>query len=261
MRAAEEARLRAEAEQREREEAEQRARKEAVRATEEARLRAEAEQRAREEAERQAREEAARQAEEARLRAEAEQREREEAERQAEEARVRAELARQAAEERLRRIVACTPRLTMTPGGSNREYVTINIDAGDDRLPINAELALLAPQYAASPGTAAFRDQRQDNLFEERWSKHPRGDQSLSWGTYRDAQGREFDCPDAEPSTDLVWVVISYDREVGPPASTWQQFKALGAGPLWYIAASVGEPVLIEQDEPADAGLVAEAAA
>ena len=90
--------------------------------------------------------------------------------------------------------------------------------------------------------------------------KHPRGDQSLSWDSYQDAQGRTFDCPDEEPSADLVWVVVSYGREVGPPASTWQRFKALGAGPLWYIAEPVGDPVLVEQGEASDAGLEATAA-
>jgi hypothetical protein len=74
-------------------------------------------------------------------------------------------------------------------------------------------------------------------------------------GTYQDAAGRAFDCPEDAPTGDQAWIVISYERTAGGPAATWQRFEVSGAGALWYIRQPVGDPIVVEasRDEASEA--------
>lgn len=238
--AAEEARIREE-----REAAERRTRE---RHEAEARRRQE-EQEERERAEREKREEEAR-LEQARLEAEAERKreeERLERERQEAEAKKRLEEEQQRkAEEFRRRVADATPKIVMSAGGSNREGATINLEVTNNLTPKRAEIAVLSTGWAATPTAATFETQRKDGLYEEHWPKHPRSEDAPAWGSYEDASGRVFECPEDAPTSDHAWIVISYERTVGGPAATWQRFEVSGAGALWYVRQPVGDPIVIE---------------
>ena len=195
---------------------------------------AEAADRARAAEEERQRVEAAAQAERERLAAE------EEARRAAEEA------ARKAAEERQRQIRAATPQVHMTPGGSHRETVKINlrIEGGE---PIETQLAVLSKPWAYAPTKAKLEQRRADGWYEELWYKTRSGSAMRpAWGTFTDAAGRTFRAPAEAPTDEEVWVVLSFNRTVGGPASVWQRFRAAGGGPLWELLGATGEPVLIE---------------
>jgi len=238
--AAEEARIR-----HEREEAERRTRE---RVEAEAKRRRE-EQEARDRIERERVEEEDR-IERERLEAEAERKreeERVERERLAVEAEERrAEEQRRKAEEFRRRVADATPKIVMSAGGSNREAVTINVAVTNNLTPKRAEIAVLSTGWRQTASPATFETQRKDGLFEERWPKQARDGETPNWGSYEDASGRVFDCPEDPPTDEQAWIVISYERTAGGPASTWQRFEVGGAGALWYIRQPVGDPLVVE---------------
>jgi hypothetical protein len=249
--AAEEARIR-----QEREDAERRTRErieaEAKRRREEQEARERAERERQEEEERRERE---RREEEERLereRLEAEAQRRQEEERlererlEAEAQRRREEEQRRKAEEFRRRVADATPKLVMSAGGSNREAVTINIAVTNNLTPKRAEIAVLSASWQQQPAPATFEHQRKDGLYEERWPKQAKNGATPGWGTYQDTTGRVFECPEDAPTENQAWIVVSYERTAGGPASTWQRFEVGGAGALWYVRQPVGDPIVIE---------------
>ena len=165
---------------------------------------------------------------------------------EAEATRKREEEQRRKAEEFRRRVAGATPKIVMSAGGSNREAVTVNVAVTNNLTPKHAEIAVLSSTWAREPAPALFGIQRKDGLYEERWPKHARIGAAPAWTSYRDAAGRSFDCPTDEPTEDQAWIVISYDRTAGGPASTWQRFEVGGAGALWYVRQAVGDPIVIE---------------
>lgn len=226
-------RERVEAEARRRQaEQDERDRQQQERERQEAEARAEAER-----IEREAREEAER-VERERLEAEAKQRHDEEQQRKAEEFR--------------RRVADATPKIVLSAGGSNREAVTVNVEVTNNLTPKHAEISVLSASWAQTPAPATFETQRKDGLYEERWPKHPKDGATPGWGTYRDSGGRAFEAPEDAPTDEVAWIVISYDRTAGGPASTWQRFEVGGAGALWYVRQAIGDPIVIEAHRAAD---------
>ena len=164
----------------------------------------------------------------------------------------REEEQRRKAEEFRRRVAEATPKIVMSAGGSNREGVTINVEVTNNLTPKRAELTVLSATWSHDASSAPFETQRKDGLYEEFWPKHARTDSAPSWGTYEDASGRVFECPEDEPTEHHAWIVISYERTAGGPASTWQRFEVGGAGALWFIRQPIGDPVVIETKRDED---------
>ena len=135
------------------------------------------------------------------------------------------------------------PPITLRPGGSSANDLTVSIEVLADNKPQQARLAILRRGVQPSPIDPFSGRPARDGRWESHWQKMSRDDAD-DWDVYDDGFRRRFACPDEPPVGDLVWVVLSYDLPDGTCSSFWQLWR-VSEGPGWSLREAAGRPLRV----------------